>query len=595
MTKLKVLLKQMMLFKKAHRILYVYMVIYILCAGIFPVLSMIIPRYIIHQLETQQLVLNDVFLYLIKIGGLMIVTSIGMHFIWGICIGIFSEMRWQEFKKLNRFMFEVDYANIENPKWIDDFDRASQTLNNDMEGFQGTYTFLLEGLGILMASMIYMYIIAKVHILFLVIMLVTSILVIYFNSLKRKKEFEYREPLSRYRREMKYYSDTLQDVKFVKDVRIYNLFSHLSACYKGKLDQYISLFTMILSKQFSYSLLEIAVTFIQDVICFSLLIYLTTQGQLLLGDFTLCLSSMIALNSSLMLLGQKVGKISQWLSLTQEFYQFMEKYTPKTQHYQLMDIETPNIEIEFKNVTFKYPNTQKNILTNFNLKIKAGEKLAIVGINGAGKSTLIKLLTGLFKPDQGEILVNGKSISNYNPKEYQKIFGVVFQDFQILNLDVYQNVAMASTSKVNEPLVKQVIDEVGLKEKIESLPLNYHTPLLKILDHNGVELSGGQKQNIAISRALYHQGKCIILDEPTAALDALAEQKIYEHFSQLIQDKTAIFVSHRLASTKFCDKIALFDENGLKEYGTHESLYQAKGLYYQMFNVQGQYYREGKQ
>jgi len=251
------------------------------------------------------------------------------------------------------------------------------------------------------------------------------------------------------------------------------------------------------------------------------------------------------------------------------------------------------MSIEIKNMSFTYPKTNKKIFHNLNLKIEAGEKVAIVGINGAGKSTLIKLILGLFDFDEGDILLNGCSIREYEKNELYKLFSVVFQEINILAYSIAENVACSSELKEKEKKkVKETLKKVNLLEKISKFEKNIDQPIFRIIEDDGIDLSGGEKQKLAIARALYKDANIVILDEPTSALDALAEEEIYEDFNCLIGKKTAIFVSHRLASTKFCDKIFLFDKQGLVEVGTHEQLMKLHGEYYKLFKIQGKYYQE---
>jgi ABC-type multidrug transport system fused ATPase/permease subunit len=230
-------------------------------------------------------------------------------------------------------------------------------------------------------------------------------------------------------------------------------------------------------------------------------------------------------------------------------------------------------------------------LKDFDFKIKKGEKLAIVGANGAGKSTIIKLITGLFKVTSGEILINGINIEEFDNLEYQKMFSVVFQEVNIYAGSIIENVAGTATSDDEIKRAKDCLDRVCLSGKIKRLEKGYETQLLKVIDENATELSGGENQKIAIARALFKDGNMVILDEPTAALDALAEAKIYQSFDDLVKGKTAIYISHRLSSTKFCDKIAFFTADGLKEYGNHDELMKLNGEYRFMFETQGKYYQ----
>jgi len=251
-----------------------------------------------------------------------------------------------------------------------------------------------------------------------------------------------------------------------------------------------------------------------------------------------------------------------------------------------------NYEIEFKKVSFKYPNSERYIFKDLSLKIKNGQRLAIVGVNGAGKTTLIKLLTRLYEPTSGEILLNGINVSKFDIVEYYKLFSVVFQEIKIFAFSISENIALIAKEKINREKVINSIEKAGIAEKINSLEKGVDTSLLKILDSTGIELSGGENQRLALARALYKDGPVVILDEPTAALDPIAEYNIYNRFNDMIENKTAIFISHRLASTRFCDIIAFFEDGEIQEYGTHEELLSRNGKYAEMFNVQASYYKK---
>ncbi|WP_281628194.1 ABC transporter ATP-binding protein, partial [Traorella massiliensis] len=313
-----------------------------------------------------------------------------------------------------------------------------------------------------------------------------------------------------------------------------------------------------------------------------------------LASVSLYLSAVVGFTTIMRTFSENLSIMLTDLKLSSTYFEMItdQSYYSEDQGRNALDEEIP-IEIEFKNVSFRYPNTERYILKDFNFKIHAKEKLAIVGTNGAGKTTIVKLICGLFEPESGEILINGISMKEFCKQEYYKMFSAVFQDFEIYAGTILENVIGNDIDESSKKRGKMCLNRVGLKEKIESLPSGYDTPLVKSIDPEGVDLSGGQKQKIAIARALYKNGNVVILDEPTSALDALAEADIYQSFDDLVSNKTAIYISHRLSSTKFCDKIAFFDENGLQEYGTHEELMALKKGYYHMFEVQGQYYQEG--
>lgn len=246
-------------------------------------------------------------------------------------------------------------------------------------------------------------------------------------------------------------------------------------------------------------------------------------------------------------------------------------------------------EVEFKNVSFKYPGSEIWALKNVSMKFKVGSRLAIVGENGSGKTTFIKLLCRLYDPQEGEILLNGINIRKYNYRDYMNIFSVVFQDFQLISQPLGNNVA--GSTNYDEEKVRKALIDAGFGERLETMPEGLNTQLYKDFTENGVEISGGEAQKIAIARALYKDAPFIILDEPTAALDPIAEAEIYAKFNDIAGDKTAIYISHRLSSCKFCDEIMVFHEGSVIQQGTHEMLVaEENGKYYELWHAQAQYY-----
>lgn len=248
-------------------------------------------------------------------------------------------------------------------------------------------------------------------------------------------------------------------------------------------------------------------------------------------------------------------------------------------------------EFELRDVTFRYPNAERPVLEHFNLRIGAGERLAVVGMNGAGKTTLIKLLCGFLDPDSGQVLLNGVDIREYNRQDYYKLFGAVFQEFSILAATIAENVAQSDMPDMER--VRTCTEQAGIRERIERFPHQYETKLGKSLyPEEAVELSGGETQRLMLARMLYKDAPVMVLDEPTAALDAIAERDIYERYNGLTRGNTAIYISHRLASTRFCDRVILLGEGKILEEGTHEELMERGGKYAELFGIQSKYYKD---
>ena len=247
--------------------------------------------------------------------------------------------------------------------------------------------------------------------------------------------------------------------------------------------------------------------------------------------------------------------------------------------------------IALKDVTFRYPGSEREIFSHLNLTLHSGERLAVVGANGAGKTTLVKILCGFYEPDEGEVLLNGVNIKEYDRRDYYRLFAAIFQDFSLLAGDVAENVA-SFERKIDMDRVRDCIGKAGLDKKIEELPEGYHTHLVKEVYEDAAEFSGGEMQRLMMARLLYKDSPVMILDEPTAALDAIAESDIYQKYQELTRGKSSVFISHRLASTRFCDRIILLEDGKIVEEGTHEELLARGKAYARLFAIQSRYYRK---
>ena len=313
-------------------------------------------------------------------------------------------------------------------------------------------------------------------------------------------------------------------------------------------------------------------------------------GAFGVGSVTQYIGAVTALSSGLASLISVVGNMRSNAVFLKTTFEFLD--IPNTMYQGSLTTEKRsdrNYEVEFRNVSFKYPNRETYALRNVSIKFKVGRRLAVVGQNGSGKTTFIKLLCRLYDPTEGEILLNGINIRKYQYDEYMSIFSVVFQDFKLFSFPLGQNVA--ARMDYSKEMAETCLEEAGFGRRLSEMPAGLETGLYKDFDQNGVEISGGEAQKIAIARALYKDAPFIILDEPTAALDPIAEYEIYSKFNEIIEDKTAIYISHRLSSCRFCDDIAVFDNGEIVQYGSHESLVDdGSGKYHELWHAQAQYY-----
>ncbi len=320
--------------------------------------------------------------------------------------------------------------------------------------------------------------------------------------------------------------------------------------------------------------------------------YRAIKGIISLGEFTMCASAASSLYQSLIGIGGNLQDLTQKCSYAYQYLVYLEY--PDALKKGTEPVTGDRHVIEFRHVSFKYPRSEEYVLKDVNIKIAPGEHLSVVGLNGAGKTTFIKLLCRLYDVTEGRILVDGKDIRDYSESEYRRLFSVVFQDFKLFAFSLKDNVEMGDTLRPeDQSYLEKTLKLSGIYEDAKNLKKGFDTMIFKSFDEDGTELSGGQQQKTAISRALYRNAPIVILDEPTAALDPLAEYEIYKKFDALVGGKSAIYISHRLSSCRFCDHIAVFADKTVKEYGTHDELVHRKdGIYAEMFAAQAQYYVE---
>ena len=377
-----------------------------------------------------------------------------------------------------------------------------------------------------------------------------------------------------------------------KEIRVNNL----QNWFIDKMKHYRGNMVKMQYKDFKlYSGFEIVLSLLTAVQSFVVLFVLVgkySRGQITVANFTLYFSTIVLLTSSLSLLSTQIGNYSRQMLSVRDLERLksvnLEGFSNNSTDKNIKTYNFTNVEIEFKNVSFVYDGAKKKVLDKINLKISDKEKLAIVGYNGSGKSTLIKLLCKFYKPTEGKITVNGIDIWSIPNEKYYSLISAVFQDYGNFAFSIRDNIVLKN--EYMEDKLNSIIDYIGLKNKINSLPDGTDTFLSKAFSQNGVELSGGEGQKVAIARALYKDSSIMILDEPTAELDVKTESEIYEDFLTVSGNKTAIFISHRLAVSRLVDKIVVLDKGKIIEYGSHTELIEQNGIYRKMYDLQSKPY-----
>ncbi|NLV88917.1 MAG: ABC transporter ATP-binding protein [Tissierellia bacterium] len=570
--------------------LYFYFSIYTLTETIFPFFSILLPKLLIMELMLGEdaRITHIVYIVLWYFVGSSIVGFIRTY-VNETCYTKISYLRLNYLRDIFAKLVNLDYKYMEDPMFLAENGRALESCNTNESGVEGVYHKLFSLPAVILTVIILSVWIGSVSIWILLGLLFKLGIGIWLKRKVHSYEYEMKADIQKQERKKGYYYNTTYDFGYGKDIRIYNLKDRILANYKAEIDKFIVLKKFIANKEFILGFLGLLALLVSDGLLYGILISKVVHGMTI-ADFSMYLTLILQLSFSLNILGEDLSFIYRELAYAHDLFVFLEKDLGDKSGNKKA-IENDTLEIEFRNVSFKYPRTDKYIFKNLNLTIPKGQRLAIVGVNGAGKSTLVKLITGLYKVDEGEILINGIPIGEFDRKELYSMFSVLFQEVNILAYTIEENVACKS-SNIDRDRVWDVLDRVGLGNKVRGFKKGLSQIMLKIIDEKGVEFSGGESQKLAIARALYKDGNMVIMDEPTAALDALAEAEIYENFSELTKGKTAVYISHRLASTKFCGAIAFFDKEGLKEYGSHQELMDKKGEYYKMFTIQGKYYQE---
>ncbi|HAT4251481.1 TPA: ABC transporter ATP-binding protein [Clostridium perfringens] len=572
------------------KVLFAQCGVYTILASIAPFIGIFLPKFLIDELLGQR----RIEIILMTLIGFFLLSSVVNYSIaWLRCAYSprVTKIRTDYITMISDKIMKMDFKNTEDPEVLNKIKSVMNVVMSNNTGVEGVYHTLLGLFGRLTAFVGYISIVLFLS-PWILLFLIINVLISYALTMRVKKyEYSQKEKAADKDRRTFYVFDTMYDFAYGKDIRIYDLKNILIDKFKKFRGERIDISRDVQEKQLKVKIVDVILLVIRECVVYGYLIYNVLFTGMGIGDFTMYFSTINGFGDWMKGILDDLAYIKAQNMYLDDMREFLEIKSEDKEKTRDIPIDS-SYEIEFKNVSFKYPKTDKYIYKNLSLKIKKGQRLAIVGINGAGKTTFVKLLCRLYEPTSGEILINGVNIKDFSKEEYYKILSVVFQDIKTFAFTVAENVSLENLEEVDREKVLHCIEKAGVGDKINSLQKGIDTSLLKILDGEGVELSGGENQKLALARALYKNGKIVILDEPTSALDAVAEYNIYKGFDELIGDKTAIYISHRLASTKFCDVIAFFENGEIVEYGTHEELLKKNGKYSDMFNIQAQYYKE---
>lgn len=492
--------------------------------------------------------------------------------------------------KLMRKAKTVDMASFDLPEFYARLENASREADRRPIQILSSSFSVISTL-ISMISFIFIMWSVSPAAPFIIIALAAPSAVINFHY--RRKNVAYMRFRSKDRRQMNYYSDLVVNKDMVKEVRMFNLTDTFVNRFKAVFKQYFSGLKRLFLAEGLWNMLITLVTAAVNCLLFIYIAGKVVAGELQVGDYTLYTGALASISGGIASLITTTAIIYEGTLFIENMIIFMkEKASVVCRLNKPAELKRGILHsIEFKNVSFRYPGTDRDVLKNINLKIEGGETVVLVGLNGAGKTTLLKLLTRLYDPTQGVIELDGRDIRDYDVGQLYSMFGMIFQDFGKYAFSVRENIAFGDISKTPAPgEVEAAAKASGAEEYISRLPLGYDTPLMRIFEETGTELSIGQWQKLAAARAFYGSSDVVILDEPTSALDPMAEQEIYDRFDELRKNKTTIFVSHRLSSATKATKIIVLENGEIVEMGTHAELMAQKGRYHELFSIQARRY-----
>ena len=501
------------------------------------------------------------------------------------------DVRCAVIRMISRKNCETSYPNVHDAKILKLEEQAQRTTSGNDDAAEHIWHTLTDLLANLGGFAVYLLLFCRLSRFLILLVVLTAAADFFVSRYIGEWEYRHREEREKYDKELYYFLTQPRQVRLAKDIRVFGLAPWLREL-REKSMRALAAFVARREKTYLWvNAADVVLTLMRNGIAYAYLIRQTLVQGWSASTFLLyftAVSGAAAWVTGILTQCSQLHKESIDLSKTQEYLNIPEPFQfaggaqpPAADGY----------ELRLENVSFRYPGTEKDILRQINLTIHPGEKLAVVGLNGAGKTTMVMLLCGFYDPTEGRVLLNGQDIREFDRRAYYRLFSAVFQGFSILDTTIAECVAQTSES-IDREKVDRCLAQAGLTEAIARFPQGMDTHFGRDVYLDGVQLSGGQTQRLMLARALYKDGPILVLDEPTAALDPLAENDIYQKYSDMTAGKTSVFISHRLASTRFCDRILFIADGGIAEEGTHQELLAKGGAYAQLFAVQSRYYRE---
>lgn len=502
------------------------------------------------------------------------------------------DVRSEIIHMINHKAFTTSYPNIKDPKVLQLHRQALINCDSNARPSEHIWHTLTGLLINVVGFVIYLFLLTDVNLFLIGIVAATTVVGFFVSRHINQWQYRHKDELMRYEKELGYLVSKTESIKLAKDIRIFGLAPWLNGVFNST-RRLAEAFSVRREKIYAWNcVVDVILQFARNGIAYAYLIHRALTEGMAASEFLLYFTAFTGFSNWV------TGLLSEFTTLHKECLglSMIQEYIHAPEPFRFKGgvpiPEAKQYELTLENVSFRYPGTETDIIRNMSLTLHPGEKIALVGLNGAGKTTFVKLLCGFYDPDEGRVLLNGIDIREFNRQEYYDLFSAVFQEMSMLDLTVAEHVAQ-SVEEIDIEKVSDCLEKAGLTAKVEKLPQGLDTHVGKIAFLEGVEFSGGEMQRLVLARALYKDGPILVLDEPTAALDPIAENDIYMKYHEMTKGKTSLFISHRLASTRFCDRILFLQDGVIAEEGTHEELMTLGGEYAKLFHIQARYYQEG--
>lgn len=558
------------------------------------VINLFISPLVISGIENHVEIFRLLMSLLIFVSSLIILNALKEYVDCNTLYGRVT-VRTEIIKLINRKAATTSYPNLFDKKFLELLDNSGNFCSSNDEATEAIWDTLTNLFTVIICFIIYLFLLTFVHPLFVIFIIISSLITYFVGNYVNEYGYRHKEEQGVIVQKLNYLNKFSTNVQFAKEVKIFGLRSWILDLY----DKSVKAFTLFHKKAESVyiiaSLVDLIMSFLRNAIAYYFLIRQVVYNNLSISEFILYFSVVTEFSTWInSILGgfNRLNKQSLDINIIRECLEYKEVFAIN-EGKRLKASDFDQFSITLENVSFKYPNSDNYILKDINLTLNNSEKLAVVGLNGAGKTTLIKLMCGFLNPSEGRVLLNGVDIKEYNRTDYYTLFSAVFQDFIVLPGSIATNIAQTDEN-IDYKKIEDTLIKADLMDKVKSLKEGYNTLLNRSVYENAILLSGGETQKLMLARALYKDAPFVVLDEPTSALDPIAEAEMYQKYNELTTHKSSIYISHRLASTRFCDRIIVIQDCKIVEEGTHEYLIENGTIYKDLFNIQSKYYKEGE-